>query len=172
MSFFCFCKTWKNKRHVRIFFGKNSGKRSYNIVNITVVTYCKTKHDTDICYFEIGKNKNLMIFITACSFNKDYQCFTPLLWRKQLQSFARSPKLFLQIIYICWMGQYVPFNVIEDWNSCLISTDIFYKIELLRIKKTLSCSLYSYAWLCMHLIKIISLMKKGYFMDEERYSYY
>lgn len=114
MSFFCFCKTWKNKRHVRIFFGKNSGKRSYNIVNITVVTYCKTKHDTDICYFEIGKNKNLMIFITACSFNKDYQCFTPLLWRKQLQSFARSPKLFLQIIYICWMGQYVPFNVIED----------------------------------------------------------
>lgn len=72
MLFFCFCKIWKNKRYVRIFFGKNLGKRFYNIVNIIVVIYCKIKYDIDICYFEIGKNKNLMIFIIVCLFNKDY----------------------------------------------------------------------------------------------------
>lgn len=79
----------RTKDMLEIFLETNSGKRTYNRVNIAFVT-AKHKHDTNICYFETGKNKNLMMFSTVCSLTTDYQCFTPHLWRKQLHSFARA----------------------------------------------------------------------------------
>lgn len=49
-------KFGKTKDMLEIFSCKTSGERTYYIVNIAFFT-AKHKHDTNICYFQTGKNK-------------------------------------------------------------------------------------------------------------------